>query len=502
MSSQALGVGRPPRRSAVLRELQSWATWLLVALCVLVGIPAVIVFTPDQQISVAGQHLSIGARTPSLSLSGPAQLVQIGNTELDITPLDIFGPLRPRLTLGPVQRNAGAAAAIDPATSKQANADALGTVIGAFVWWYVWATILLVLFTLAATAAAGYLRILVTLRRHSREQHRMLTVAEIWHQSARQIRGMSIVAVVLVLAVWVGAGLFAYRGTVAGLHNVRSVENLVGTYYVAPSPEGPPVQGYTGAVIGDSRASRVGGPLVADATPDDKACGRSSDSLANEVGRLLDQRVLNLACPSASIPFGLRAPQEQNGRLLPAQVGVLKQMQGLRFVVVMIGPNDLAWTDFLKYCYSVDNCQDRLTEGEFTYRLAALDRDYGNLLQDLNDLPGKPQIIVVTSYDVFKPDASCDDAQGPPEARGLNPQNIQLLLRRNAQLNDVLANGAGKYTFDVARPALTTLCEASHDQLGPDLQGLTEPYPFHPTGIGMIRIASSVARVVKPSTGG
>jgi lysophospholipase L1-like esterase len=307
--------------------------------------------------------------------------------------------------------------------------------------------------------------------------------------------------VTVVMLVWLGAGGLAYRGTVDGLANARSVSELVGTYYAPPVPEGPPLQGYTGAVIGDSRASRVGGPLVAGASEDDKACGRSSDSLAAEIGRVLDERVLNLACPSASVAWGLRAPQEQNGRLVPPQVGVLKQVQGLKFVVVMVGPNDLSWTDLLKYCYAVENCQDRLTQGEFGYRLAALDRDYGNLLQDLNDLPGKPQIIIVTSYDVFKKDATCADAQGPPAALGLNPTNITLLQARNAELNAVLANGAGKYGFDVARPALTTLCEPSHDALGPDLQGLTDPYPFHPTGIGMVRLASSVARVINPPAG-
>jgi lysophospholipase L1-like esterase len=483
----------------VIRELRSWATGLLVAVCVLIGVPAAIALTPDQEITVAGQHLSVGARPPSLSLSGPAQLVQIGNTELDITPLHIYGPLRPRLTLGPVQRNAAAAAAIDPATSSEANADALQTVVGAFVRWYLLATVLLLAFTLAATAAAGYLRTLVTLRTHSRQEHR--SVAEIWHQSARQIRGMTIVAVTAVMVVWLGAGGLAYRGTVDGLTHARSLSDLVGTFYSPPVPEGPPLQGYTGAVIGDSRASRVGGPLMAGASEDDRACGRSSDSLASEIGRVLGERVLNLACPSASIAWGLRAPQEQNGRLIPPQVGVLKQVQGLKFVVVMVGPNDLSWTDLLKYCYAVENCQDRLTQGEFGYRLAALDRDYGSLLQDVNDLPGKPQIIIVTSYDVFKADATCADAQGPPAALGLNPTNIALLQARNAELNAVLANGAEKYGFTVARPGLTTLCEASHDELGPDLQGLSDPYPFHPTGIGMVRLASSVARVITPPAG-
>ena len=62
----------------------------------------------------------------------------------------------------------------------------------------------------------------------------------------------------------------------------------------------------------------------------------------------------------------------------------------------------------------------------------------------------------------------------------------------------MLTTGAKKYTFDVATPRLTPLCEPDEDKLGADIQGFNDPYPFHPTGIGMIRMASSVARVVNP----
>ena len=134
------------------------------------------------------------------------------------------------------------------------------------------------------------------------------------------------------------------------------------------------------------------------AQPDDGVCKRSTDSLASEIGDLLPARVLNLACPDATVTAGLRGPQDIGGQQVPAQVGVLRQVQGLRFVVVEIGPNDVGWTDFLRYCYGVPDCADTLTQNEFDYRLAAFDRSYGDLLVDLNDLPGRPQVIVVTSY--------------------------------------------------------------------------------------------------------
>jgi hypothetical protein len=471
---------------------------VVALLCLVVGVPAAILLTPPQQVTIAGQHLSVGARAPSPTLSGPAQLVQVGNTHLDVAPFQIWGPLRPQLTLGPVTRNAAAAAAFDPATSGQTEANALSSLGWGFVRWYLWATVGLIAFTLGATAVAGYLRTLVILRRHSRAQLKQLSVADIWHRSTGQIRAMVSVSLTLIILAWGACGVLAYTGAVHGLRNVRSLSQIAGTYYLAPLPEGPPVSGYAGAVVGDSRVSRLGGPPVANGTPADKACLRSTDSLAAEIGTQIAQRVLNLACPSATIESGLRGPQVQGDQTLPAQIGLLKQVQGLKFVVVAIGPNDLGWTDLLRYCYAVANCQDNLTQGEFDYRLAAFDRDYGALLRDLNDLDDRPQIIILTSYDVFKPKANCSDAKGPPPAGGLTPANIDVLLHRNAEFNDVLTVGAKKYGFDVASPRLSTLCEPDTDKLGADIQGFADPYPFHPTGVGMIRMAASVGRVIHP----
>ncbi len=62
----------------------------------------------------------------------------------------------------------------------------------------------------------------------------------------------------------------------------------------------------------------------------------------------------------------------------------------------------------------------------------------------------------------------------------------------------MLTAGAEKYGFAVARPELGLLCADGGDGLGPDLQGLSDPFPFHPTGIGSLRMASAVVRLVAP----
>jgi lysophospholipase L1-like esterase len=312
---------------------------------------------------------------------------------------------------------------------------------------------------------------------------------------------MTALAFAVSVLAWLGCGALAWNGTVQGLRGVSSLAQLVGAYHLSPDPVGPPLTGYTGVVIGDSRAARLGGPPVPAAgpyaRPDDAVCKRSTDSLASEIGDLLPARVLNLACPDATVTAGLRGPQDIGGQQVPAQVGVLRQVQGLRFVVVEIGPNDVGWTDFLRYCYGVPDCADTLTQNEFDYRLAAFDRAYGDLLVDLNDLPGRPQVIVVTSYGAFARDADCSDtkAAGFP---GLDPTKIALLTARNDQLNAVLAAGAEKYSFAIARPELSLLCDPHSDGLGPDIQGMADAFPFHPTGIGSLRIASAVVRLIAP----
>jgi hypothetical protein len=107
-------------------------------------------------------------------------------------------------------------------------------------------------------------------------------------------------------------------------------------------------------------------------------------------------------------------------------------------------------------------------------------------------------VVVMTSYGAFPPDADCADtrAEGYP---GLDPTKIELLTDRNDQLNDVLSAGAEKYGFAVARPELGLLCEKGEDGLGPDLQGMSDPFPFHPTGVGSLRMASSVVRLITPT---
>jgi hypothetical protein len=487
---------RPGGLRALARELRSWPTILMVVLCLVVGLPLTIALTPSQDLTILGQHIAVGARTPDATLEGPAGLVQIGNTHLDVPLLQVWGPMRPQLVLGPVQRNADAARVFDPNQTAEATSQAVEQLKTGFVNWYVLGALGVVGAALAIAALVGCARMLGILRR-SRSSD--LTVADVWHRCSGAIGRMALVAVTVSVAAWGVCGALAYTGTTRGLAQVHSLSDLVGATRVTPSPVGPTVTGFAGAVIGDSRAARVGGPPVPNPEGDDVVCERSADSLAAELATMVPGGVRNLACPSATIASGLRGPQQRGSTSVPPQVGLLKQMPDLEYVVVAIGPNDVGWSDLVKYCYGVSTCDDNLTRGEFDYRMASFDRDYAGLLQDLAELPSHPQVIVVTSYGAFPKatDPACPDARGPDFAVGLTQDKIDLLTNRNDQLNAVLRAGAEKYRFTVADPSLRLLCSPGVDGMGPDLQGLTTAYAFHPTALGSLRLAATVARLVR-----
>ena len=480
-----------PRRSwwrALLREARSLPTLLLVAVIAVVGVPLVIVLTPEHHVTVFGQDIGVGARVPPPNLHGPAQIVQLGNARFDLPDVDVWGPIRPRLSIGPLQRPADDTPLLGPGSAREAG-GAVQHVLDGFITWYLWGAAGIVLAALLAGGLAGCLRLLVALRRtrHGDELH--------WDEHAGPIARMTSIGVVAAVAIWAGAGVSALHGTTTGLEKIGSLTDLVGATSASPSPVGPPVTGVTGAVIGDSRAARVGGPPPDPAEPEDIACGRSADSTAAELGLLRGEQVLDLACAGASIPAGLRGPQVRAGVTLPPQVGRLKQVRNLEYVVVAIGPNDLAWQDFLTYCYGLPTCDDRLSGGEFDLRLAEFARDVGALFTDLDALPGAPRVVVTLSYDPFPTtyDPDCPDMRGPPGAPGLNQDKIDLLDERNRRLNDVLADGAARFGFTTAAPFLTPLCAPARDRMGPDLQGFGEAEPFHPTSVGSLRMAASAA---------
>jgi lysophospholipase L1-like esterase len=488
---------RPTSRSwprALLREARSLPTLALLGLIAVVGVPLVILLTPENHVEVFGQDVGVGARVPPLTLSGPAQIAQLGNAEFDLTTVQVWGPIRPRLSIGPLKRPADNGPVLGLHTVDGAG-DAVRDLGEGFVTWYLWGAAGIVLVALLGSGLMATARLLLALRRTRTGRYRPVH----WDDLAGPIGRMTVVA-----GDRVGAAVGGRRGRRAARHPHRSGEG-----HLADRPgrggDGHPVAGrarghrVAGAVIGDSRAARIGGPPLRQddgtVTSEDRACGRSTDSTAAELARLRGEDVLNLACAGAGVATGLRGPQLREGVTVDPQVGRLKQVRNLQWVVVAVGPNDLAWSDFLLYCYGLASCDDRLSDGEFESRLAGFARDVGALFTDLDTLPGRPRVVVTLSYDPFPPrfDPTCADMRGPAGTPGLDQAKLDLLAERNRRLNDVLADGAARFGFGTAAPALAPLCDPDRDRMPPDIMGLATPDPFHPTAVGSLRIAAAAA---------
>ena len=237
-------------------------------------------------------------------------------------------------------------------------------------------------------------------------------------------------------------------------------------------------------------------------------CERSSDAFAQVLQSATGWRVENLACASATIDQGLLGAQSDRRPVVPPpQVGVLKSITSLRTVVVSIGANDIGWSDFLTYCYGLSRCDDQATQQLILSRLDTFRLQYAQLLQQLSALPSRPAVLITGYYDPFGETFDCpalrdpDAPEVPPAGYGFaqgagGPDQQTMVLRKIeplrsilAQLNSVLQQGAEAFGFTSVIPSFRGH-EMCSDQ--PWVQGMSEPYPFHPRAAGELAIAAAL----------
>jgi hypothetical protein len=125
-------------------------------------------------------------------------------------------------------------------------------------------------------------------------------------------------------------------------------------------------------------------------------------------------------------------------------------------------------------------CDDKVSAAYFGQLLATFTRNYYDLLSDLDRLPAHPAVLVNEYYSPFGADVGCLQKYGVTAAKA------KVLLARLAQLNQVLAQGAGLFGFGVAVPRFAghELCTAD-----PWVQGPTDQAPLHPNAAGELAIA-------------
>ncbi len=278
--------------------------------------------------------------------------------------------------------------------------------------------------------------------------------------------------------------MLAAHGAQKALRQARSLSQLVGSEPAPPavSTDGPPLPGIQAVVIGDSTAAGAGLPLITDPSTIDRACGRSSESYAEDLARADDWKVMNLACSGATIPHGLLGPQHHYGYGLtvPAQLDTTLRAQGATVVIVSVGADDLQWSTLVTYCAAAPHCDDRASAAYFQQKLAAFSRNYFQLLTQLTALHGRPHVIINSYYDPFGNDLSCI------AGRGLTAAKVRTLSSWLTTMNKVLSTGAAEFGYSSVQPSFAghQLCSAQ-----PYVQGPGDQAPLHPTALGQFAIA-------------
>lgn len=451
----------------------TWGIALLAAMVItsMAVVFASVTLTPAQSVDALGQHFTVSAGPATTSVDGHGEItVNTGSPQtFPLLPTHYYGPARLHLTVdAPFQGSESLnKAAMERKLPPQTGEQFKGAIV-AWIWRFG-------LMALVFGAGAGLIlaAFVMLLKRDSQKKAGWLAV--------RTTIATLLNAAIVVLLLYTGSSSMA---------SATSLDQLVGhsTLHLSPPPMGPKVTGYDAVSIGDSRAATQGGKAIKGASKEDQECERSSDSLAAQIGRMENWRVLNLACSAATIPQGLMGPQQRGSDSLLPQMSVVQQMTNIRAVFVTIGPNDLWWSRAIGLCYVADVCNDNLTGADYVALLQQFDWNYHDLLVQLQELHNGPHgshplIVINGSYDVISPTATC------PDVDGLTPAKITMLSQRNSDLNQALQQGAGTFGFIYLKPQLKLLCSDLSDSPGPDIRGPHDPNAFHPTDIGVSVIA-------------
>jgi hypothetical protein len=292
-----------------------------------------------------------------------------------------------------------------------------------------------------------------------------------------------VAGLVVVTAVNVGGVLLTASSTPGVLRSVKTLDDLVGADpLTAPQQAATrPLPGVQAVVIGDSTAAAIGNPHLRNATPLDRACGRSSESYAADLAMVNNWNVLNLACSGATVQNGLLGAQVLgDGQVVPPQLAEAARATHAKVIVVSVGADDVQWSIMTRLCVASTVCNDKVTAAFFAKQIGDFTRSYYELLGDLSALPGSPAVLINQYYSPFGSDLGCLAKYGITAAKE------KVLLSRLGQLNTVLAQGAQTFGFGVTGPQFTghELCTAD-----PYVQGPDDRAPLHPTAEGELAIA-------------
>ena len=342
------------------RLARRWlAGLMLLVVSAAAGIAIALLVTPMQTVTVAGQVIEVGTTAPTLSLSGPGQVDLFGQSLP--TNLLFSGPVRPRLQLSQITINSELTTFVQGDHPAEAERILGSRLADGWKRYFARETVI---------AGVGALLLVGAVAGWRRVPHR--TTIKLL------VAGLAVTE-----AINLGAIMITAYTAPSLLRQVHSLNELVGSQTHLPRirPNGPPLPGVQVVVMGDSTAAGAGLAPLPGSSGTARACGRSSDSYADDLSVANGWRVLNLACDGATISHGLLGPQEHDGQLLPPQFAEAERAVRLSAVIVSVGADDLNWAAEVRYCSVTPRCNDRATTAYFQQQLASFSKDYLDLLQ-------------------------------------------------------------------------------------------------------------------------
>ena len=360
-----------------------------------VAIAVALKVTPLQTVSIAGQVIKVGTTAPTLSVSGPGEVDLFGQNLP--THVHFLGPVRPRLQLAQITINSELTNFVQGAGPGGAERILGNQLANGWKQYFLWEILI------TAGGALLLLGALAGWRRLPRP-----TTVKLLAGGLAVTEAINLGAIML--TAYTAPGTLRQVGSLSQL--VGSAPTFTDTGKRVPVPPGVRV-----VVMGDSTAAGDGLPWVRDASQLDKACGRSSESYAEDLARSNGWQVMNLACNSATIRQGLLGPEGRGGETAPPQMDAAQRARHAAAVIVSVGADDLDWSAMLRLCAAAKTCNDKATTAYFQQQLASFSKDYLELLSQLAALPGHPEIIINRYYDPFGPQLECLSKVGVTAAK-------------------------------------------------------------------------------------
>ena len=415
--------------------------------------------TPLQTVSAAGQTAQVGAAVPDFSLSGPGELDLFG--QVVPTKPQFTGPIRPLLKLTHITIDDEVARLLRSDSPRTLELTLSQQLAEGWTHYFEWETLI----------AAGFAVVA------------LVAVAGVRRQPYQKMAKTVIAGLAFVIAVNIGGVLLTASSTPGVLRSVKTLDDLVGADPLTAPQQAATrsLPGVQAVVIGDSTAAAIGNSHARNATPLDRACGRSSESYAADLAMVNNWNVLNLACSGATVQNGLLGAQVLgNGQVAPPQLAEAARATHAKVIIVSVGADDVQWSIMTRLCVASTVCNDKVSAAFFAKLIGDFTRSYYELLGDLTALSGNPAVLVNQYYSPFGPDLSCLSKYG------ITPAKAKVLASRLAQLNTVLAQGAQTFGFGVTEPRFAghELCTAN-----PYVQGPDDRAPLHPTAAGELAMA-------------